>query len=738
MANDGDKAKIEIEIALRDSMSTVLRSMGTELQKINKQALELGTSGNVAFGKLTEVSSGTVGAFEKFRKQNEALNDSAKRSNTSLTSMQAIFAGLTRGLTGTAGLAYGLYKVTEALDNMAIASLQMRNLSVDTGLATRSLNEMTQAYQRMGKSREEGLNIASTFANQINDLRIHKYESGVAQGFLKRPGGNVLVDKWIAMINAGATNEQIIEDVQKTFPNQTKPGSKEAFARDWNQPISAFQNYEQYKAQNKPMLEVDPAAAERASKRQNDLRVFFGNLGTGAVNLNNRSEDFIEGVGGSKSFVGPSPYGWITPKTMENMRKFLPINEEANQYMGFKVPGPQSSTGTHPDITDFGGRRRDKEVDLLSEIRDSLQRMEAGPGISGSGSGVGYGIGARGGALQASLGGFRRGDGRDPTKADPRGLAGYIKETAAKYGIDPDTALRVAQSEGLSSFTGDHGTSFGALQAHIGGGLGDEYKKQTGRDPSDPANEKHLIDWQLKKAGTEGWGPYHGARRVGVGDMMGIGGRPGYVGASGGTAGDGRSLTGVDPRLVDIARSGAKYLPEGYTIKPTSGFLGRSGSGFHPKGLASDWQIYGPDGKPIANRGDDPTGLYQRWAQGSYTEAMKNYPEIAKQLGWGGAFETSRGSGVRDLMHLDLGGDRGRLSPQHQLGAMGPLPDDARKQLDKSQSNAAPWGKGAIKVDFLNVPNGVKTSAEVAGPMFPELEINRTKSQGRPWEPPPY
>jgi hypothetical protein len=120
------------------------------------------------------------------------------------------------------------------------------------------------------------------------------------------------------------------------------------------------------------------------------------------------------------------------------------------------------------------------------------------------------------------------------TPADPRGLSSYIQERAAAYGIDPRTALRVARSEGLASFYGDYvngrPTSFGALQLHVGGGVGDEFRRATGLDPSNPANEKQTIDFALRIAAQRGWGPWHGAARVGVGQWEGIGSSPRVAG----------------------------------------------------------------------------------------------------------------------------------------------------------------------------------------------------------------
>jgi hypothetical protein len=99
-----------------------------------------------------------------------------------------------------------------------------------------------------------------------------------------------------------------------------------------------------------------------------------------------------------------------------------------------------------------------------------------------------------------------------PTKGDPRGLIPFIRQEAVKVGIDPDQAVRVAQSEGLMQFlSGIPGEkSYGAFQLHTGGGLGDVFKKETGLDPSDPANEQATISWALKYAAAHGWGPWHG------------------------------------------------------------------------------------------------------------------------------------------------------------------------------------------------------------------------------------
>ena len=121
----------------------------------------------------------------------------------------------------------------------------------------------------------------------------------------------------------------------------------------------------------------------------------------------------------------------------------------------------------------------------------------------------------------------------------------YIRSTAAQLGIDPNVAAAVARSEGLgSSGVGDRGSSFGDFQLHVGGiasggnagtGVGDEFSRQTGLDPSDPANWKAMDLFALQWAKTHGWGAWHGWRGS---SFAGIG-----AGAGGGGGSGSRSVT---------------------------------------------------------------------------------------------------------------------------------------------------------------------------------------------------
>lgn len=141
--------------------------------------------------------------------------------------------------------------------------------------------------------------------------------------------------------------------------------------------------------------------------------------------------------------------------------------------------------------------------------------------------GVGTPAGAAGGPISR----------RDMRDVNPE-MAEYIRRSAIAHGIDPNVALRIANSEGLRgsipgvrNTPGDKGTSFGPFQLHYGSnipgltlkGLGDRYTKETGHHASDPKHWKEQIDFALRTARKEGWGAWHGRIGARIGVWQGIG-----------------------------------------------------------------------------------------------------------------------------------------------------------------------------------------------------------------------
>jgi len=117
-----------------------------------------------------------------------------------------------------------------------------------------------------------------------------------------------------------------------------------------------------------------------------------------------------------------------------------------------------------------------------------------------------------------------------------------IRERAPHFGIDPNVAVAVANSEALRVFNpgvpdrgGDEGSSFGPFQFHYAGispnmpnaGMGDDFTKATGLDARDSSTWPQQVDFALEQASKVGWKPWMGAKNTGIGDWEGItGGQP--------------------------------------------------------------------------------------------------------------------------------------------------------------------------------------------------------------------
>jgi hypothetical protein len=111
-------------------------------------------------------------------------------------------------------------------------------------------------------------------------------------------------------------------------------------------------------------------------------------------------------------------------------------------------------------------------------------------------------------------------------------IEAYIRQVAPRYGIDPDVAVRVANSEGGLSDPFRQGEamlrygreeSYGPFQLHMRwGGLGTR-ALAAGIDPR--KDWEGGVDYALQEAGKRGWGQWFGAAKAGIGNYDGIGGK---------------------------------------------------------------------------------------------------------------------------------------------------------------------------------------------------------------------
>ena len=113
----------------------------------------------------------------------------------------------------------------------------------------------------------------------------------------------------------------------------------------------------------------------------------------------------------------------------------------------------------------------------------------------------------------------------------------FIRDAAQRRGIDPDIAVRVANSEGSVTEparrgTFDTGSSWWGFQLHYGGagyehlgtvaGMGNGFTALTGWQPGDPAAWRDAARYALNRAKASGWGAWYGAAHVGISQWQGI------------------------------------------------------------------------------------------------------------------------------------------------------------------------------------------------------------------------
>ena len=78
--------------------------------------------------------------------------------------------------------------------------------------------------------------------------------------------------------------------------------------------------------------------------------------------------------------------------------------------------------------------------------------------------------------------------------------ASYIRQRAAQLGLDPQVVLDIASGEGgFSGAIGDHGTSFGPFQMHMGGALPGWVSARGSAYAQQWANSKAGIDYALRQ-----------------------------------------------------------------------------------------------------------------------------------------------------------------------------------------------------------------------------------------------
>ena len=723
MANETEKRRAEIEIAVRDSFSTSLKELGKQLDAANKRAVELGTGG--------------AGSFDKFRKSNDQLRDSTKKTAESFTFIETAAATLGRSLLGPIGVAAGFVAVAKAMSEVANDTVRLKNFSIDTGLAIGKIHDLQQTLRRGGFSSSEGDTIIGSLGKMANNLSTFKEASNVYQDLMKAPGGAAIAEN---LKNIAKTGDQqsVINEFLKTFNKQTREG-KIFMAEIAGVTVSGLQRMADA-ANNAKNIKVWEVSQDEAQKYLNfwvDAETQFKNIFTNISNhtleaLNKITQAFRdEGVTskGIAEFIN-GEIDAVIKKVKDTVEEFkaikawfdtLPGNfrsatgigkeEEAYGYggdigktnskpkiqffnPGFKLNNPFSNPGTHPDITDFGGMRRngggEDGVRLLTDIRDSLQRIElkddeggGSGGSNGTGGASTYGTGARGGALQGGMGGFRgfteRGGGfKTSRRGSPSTTAGgsdgmdpgMPNSSSGASGASPDSPVGTGKFDRSSfdeEFKNDPNLAE-RLQTIVQGEVGHKASAQRQRIQLETIfNRAKARNQTLAEVTRMYTGP----------------GSAGYYPSStfsGGAIKNREEYEKFQREIMGPVRAGSDVSTE------TLGFpaTGNASAGVAARGAASG--RYTRFGQIDPNRRPGEPGVETYVQEGSRRENI-------------GRLEASR----------------------------------ARETVDQTQSMGGPnWGKGQInaEVRFTDVPHGWKTSADVEGDVFKDLQISKTKQSG--------
>jgi hypothetical protein len=141
-------------------------------------------------------------------------------------------------------------------------------------------------------------------------------------------------------------------------------------------------------------------------------------------------------------------------------------------------------------------------------------------------------IGERRTRTDAALADLRSRLGTPPSSISqpPTDLEAHARAEAQRLGINPDIAVRVANTEGgfgdPTRQNMEGAPAYGAYQLYVGGpskpGLGDEALKR-GIDPRKPEHARAAITFALEHAAKNGWGAFQGAAANGIGNWEGIG-----------------------------------------------------------------------------------------------------------------------------------------------------------------------------------------------------------------------
>lgn len=627
--------RLRLQAELKDNASPGIRKIGKELREVKK-------------------TPGMEQAEKWFGGLNEAANGFGKSGANVSSILSSIGVG---GLTASLSVA-GL---VEQFKKLADSSFQMKRLGQETGLTVTQVARWQNVGQQFHIPVESMQGALKTLGDQMVDFKRRRGElfeqlNQFAPELAKKLGTEGTADqlkdilgylgqfknvadrnRWAKeffgtddlaalLTNGFPALQKAMEDANKNVPPITEEMQKQADI--FNNSLTAFQqgwtNFEQH---------VGPTVFAQLSQTMDKFKGVFDDLKTTwdwlqkakadpAGSVGSAVQGYLEGqeaqtqadkkAGKDKSLID-------VPGAILRLEKgnpepgFVPDPDRSNRWKQLRhkssfdgdgpnggfliksafVTGMDGSGGTGGSALSEGVKSG-----VLAAFREWAQESQLNKPNDGADG--------AGGLMKTALETWNSsgGGGGGPSDLSGGDAAGehadYIRGLAKRLGIDPRVAVAVAKSEGLDNPVGDHGTSFGDYQLHYGGGLGDIFTKQTGLDARDPKNWKSADEWALKYAQRNGWSPWHGAARIGVSGMMGLGGSAG----SGDAVGVAEGLLGANSSRAQ-ATLRSRMTPGEWCADFVNGVIKGAGGRGVNSSMASAFATWGQAvGLNDAKRGD--------------------------------------------------------------------------------------------------------------------------------------
>lgn len=189
-------------------------------------------------------------AFAQIASDLDSINRRARDATSSsggIGKLDAAFSGMAKGLLGATGLAAGLYQVAKGIESVAVAGTQLQYLARDSGYATKSVTEMQGAMRMMGASAQEADRTVGNLGNKMQSLAVFKEGSEIWQGMAKFPGaGAAIANTLMGIAQEGMKTGDQMGATLKMLQlfNKQSPETKFAWAQVWGESVSHLENME--------------------------------------------------------------------------------------------------------------------------------------------------------------------------------------------------------------------------------------------------------------------------------------------------------------------------------------------------------------------------------------------------------------------------------------------------------------------------------------------------------------